>query len=300
MSTSFGEWRLDDPKDDPKDDSYKPPSDTSPSDSGSASTSSHGSINGWSERKWIVDESSIMQMFQTCCLCGMPVAERKSTKHGSQLKIHWTCLQGHNGLWQSCPDQRKMGRNNLLTSAAILFTGATYADIRDWAFLLKLQIPGKTQFYSVQSKYLIPVINHAYKNQQDQVIERLKQLADTEEKIALAGDARCDSPGFSAKYSTYSFMDDATKEIVHFELVQVTEASSSVAMEAIGFKRGLDHLLTMGVDVGVITTDRAPSIRKIMRETYNDIRHEFDAWHVNKSVKKKLVNAANKRKTKTY
>ena len=88
-----------------------------------------------------------------------------------------------------------MGRNNLLTSAAILFTGATYADIRDWAFLLKLQIPGKTQFYSVQSKYLIPVINHAYKNQQDQVIERLKQLADTEEKIALAGDARCDSPG---------------------------------------------------------------------------------------------------------
>ncbi|XP_039648490.1 uncharacterized protein LOC120554008 [Perca fluviatilis] len=55
MSTSFGEWRLDDPKDDPKDDSYKPPSDTSPSDSGSASTSSHGSINGWSERKWIVE-----------------------------------------------------------------------------------------------------------------------------------------------------------------------------------------------------------------------------------------------------
>ena len=140
MSTSFGECRLDDPKDD----SYKPPSDPSPSDSGSASTSSHGSINGWSERKWIVDESSIMQMFQTCCLCGISMAESKWTKHGSQLKIRWTCLQGHNGLWQSCPDQRKMGRNNLLTSATI---------------------------------------------------ERLKQLADTEEKIALAGDARCDSPG---------------------------------------------------------------------------------------------------------
>lgn len=188
MSTSFGECRLDDPKDD----SYKPPSDPSPSDSGSASTSSHGSINGWSERKWIVDESSIMQMFQTCCLCGISMAESKWTKHGSQLKIRWTCLQGHNGLWQSCPDQRKMGRHNLLTSAAILFTGATYTDIRD---CINLQIPGKTQFYSVQSKYLIPVINHAYKNQQDQVIERLKQLADTEEKIALAGDARCDSPG---------------------------------------------------------------------------------------------------------
>ncbi|XP_048106674.1 uncharacterized protein LOC125299443 [Alosa alosa] len=211
MSTSFGEWRLDDPKDD----SYKPLSDTSPSNpsgSGSASTSSHGSKNGWSERKWIVDESSIMQMFQTCCHCGMAIEHRKLTKNGSQLKIRWTCLQGHNGFWQSCPDQRKMGQNNLLTSATILFTGATYTDIRDWAFLLNLQIPGKTQFYTIQSKYLIPVINRAYQNHQGCVIERLK-ITGTEEKVALAGDARCDSPGFSAKYSTYSFMDDATKEI---------------------------------------------------------------------------------------
>lgn len=196
MSTSFGEWRLDDPEDDPKDDSYKLPdtSPSSPSGSGSASTSNYGSKNAWSERKWIVDESCIMQMFQTCCQCGMPMEERKLTKHGSQLKIRWTCLQGHKGLWQSCPDQRKMARNNILTSAAILFTGGTYTDIKDWASLLNLQIPGKTQFYAVQSKYLIPVINRTYKKQQDHIIERLKQPT-AEEKLALAGDARCDSPG---------------------------------------------------------------------------------------------------------
>ncbi|KAF1392472.1 hypothetical protein PFLUV_G00028280 [Perca fluviatilis] len=93
-------------------------------------------------------------------------------------------------------------------------------------------------------------------------------------------------------------MNDATKEIVHFKLVQVTEASILVAMEVMGFQRGLNHLLTMGVAIGVVSTDRAPSIRKIMRETYNEIRHEFDAWHVNKSFKKKLVTAANKRENK--
>lgn len=54
-------------------------------------------------------------------------------------------------------------------------------------------------------------------------------------------------------------------------------------MEAEGFRRGVDYLLSRGVDVGVIATDRAPSIRKIMREDYGDIRHEFDPWHVNKS-----------------
>ncbi|XP_078029026.1 uncharacterized protein LOC144465065 [Epinephelus lanceolatus] len=85
------------------------------------------------------------------------------------------------------------------------------------------------------------------------------------------------------------------KEIVHFELVEASEASSSVAMEAMGFKRGLNYLLHMGVDVGVITTDRSPSIRKIMREDYSDIHHEFDPWHVHKSVMKKLVAASNKK-----
>lgn len=85
------------------------------------------------------------------------------------------------------------------------------------------------------------------------------------------------------------------KEIVHFELVEVSEASSSVAMEAMGFKRGLNYLLHMGVDVGVITTDRSPSICKIMREDYSNIHHEFDPWHVHKSVMKKLVAASNKK-----
>lgn len=189
---------------DPNDASYKLPdtSPSSPSGSGSASTSSHGSKNAWSERKWIVDESCIMQMFQTCCQCGNPMEERKLTKHGSQLKIRWTCLQGHKGLWQSCPDQKKMARNNILTSAAILFTGATYTDIKDWASLLNLQIPGKTQFYTIQSKYLIPVINRTYKKQQDRIIESLKQPTESEYKVALAGDARCDSPGKQSNLCT--------------------------------------------------------------------------------------------------
>lgn len=66
----------------------------------------------------------------------------------------------------------------------------------------------------------------------------------------------------------------------------VTETTGSVAMEAEGFRRGLDHLLSQGVDVGVITTDRPPSIRKIIREDCGHIRHEFDPWHVNKSKKR--------------
>ncbi|XP_076128018.1 uncharacterized protein LOC143109247 [Alosa pseudoharengus] len=66
-------------------------------------------------------------------------------------------------------------------------------------------------------------------------------------------------------------------------------------MEAVGFQRGLNHLLYLGVDIGVMVTDRSPSIRKFMRESYANIRHEYDPWHVNKSLKKKLVTVSKKK-----
>ena len=38
--------------------------------------------------------------------------------------------------------------------------------------------------------------------------------------LLLAGDGRCDSPGFSAKYCTYSLMDTGTNLIVHTETLK--------------------------------------------------------------------------------
>ncbi|XP_063074114.1 uncharacterized protein LOC134464652 isoform X2 [Engraulis encrasicolus] len=126
-------------------------------------------------------------------------------------------------------------------------------------------------------------------------MSRLIEESKSGKGLELCGDGRCDSPGFSAKYSTYSFQSDTTKEIVHFELVQVTEASSSVAMEVMGLQRGLDELLSCGVDIAVMTTDRSPSVRKLMREEHPQIRHELDPWHVVKGIKKKIVAASNRR-----
>ena len=62
----------------------------------------------------------------------------------------------------------------------------------------------------------------------------------------------------------------------------MTQAKNSVAMEPMGFKKGLDKLLDDGIAVKVVTTDRHPSIRKMMREDYPDVTHQFDPWHVTK------------------
>lgn len=67
-------------------------------------------------------------------------------------------------------------------------------------------------------------------------------------------------------------------------LLQVTESSSSVAMESTGFRRALNKILDDNIGVSVLTTDRSPSIRKIMRVDYQNIHHEFDVWHVAKGM----------------
>lgn len=59
-------------------------------------------------------------------------------------------------------------------------------------------------------------------------------------------------------------------------------------METLGFQRALDYLLQAGVRVDVVTTDRSPSIKKLMREKYSDIQHQFDPWHVAKGKRSAL------------
>lgn len=212
------------PAADPTDTSFVPYSTPSSSTTGS-STSLSGQPGGWHERKWIVNESKLMELFQRCPSCGASMCDLNQNKKtiGSQLTIKWECNNGHTGEWQSCPDTRGMPENNLLTAAATLFTGATYTDIADWAGLLNLQLPQKTTYYNIQSSYLIPTIDETYKKQENAIKARLICQTLDGEEVHICGDGRSDSPGHSSKYTTYSFMDDATKQIVGFDLIQVNK-----------------------------------------------------------------------------
>ena len=146
----------------------------------------------WSERKWIVNESAIMKLFATCHTCRKIIdkSERKTIYSGSMIKIEWTCIDGHSGAWQSCPDVRGMPENNLLSSAAILFTGTTQTEITEWADLVNLQLPRKTAYYSLQSTYLIPVVYEAYTEMQEQILSNLQEITCKGGHIDVGGDAR--------------------------------------------------------------------------------------------------------------
>ncbi|XP_056128559.1 uncharacterized protein LOC130106453 [Rhinichthys klamathensis goyatoka] len=290
---------ISEPAVDTADTSFVPNSSPSTTTTGSSS-SIYGQARGWKERKWVVNESKLMELFQKCTTCGAAMCELNHTvtHRGSRININWQCNNGHLGQWESCPNIRGMAENNLFAAAATLFTGSTYTDIADWAGLFNLQLPLESTYYSIQASYLLPVIEKSYTKQENIVKARLICQSEDGDGVHLSGDGRSDSPGHSSKYNTYSFMDDSTNQIVGFELMQVSQASSSVAMEPLAFKKALEKILDEGIDVKVVTTDRHPSIRKIMREEYPSIIHQFDPWHVAKGFKKKMVAASNRKEYK--
>ena len=88
-------------------------------------------------------------------------------------------------------------------------------------------------------------------------------------------------------------MDSDTGKIVSFSVVQVTEITSLNAMEKEGFVRCISRL--KGEDDVCndrITTDRHTVITSTMAKDYPHIKHQYDIWHLSKSVVKKLNKKA--------
>ena len=95
-----------------------------------------------------------------------------------------------------------MAAGNLLMSSAILLSGATYTKIAILAEILGLCFFSEKTFCTIQDSYLFPVINEVWEQEQDTVFNDLEG-----KDLWLSGDGRCDSPGHSAKYGTYTMID---------------------------------------------------------------------------------------------
>ena len=130
-----------------------------------------------------------------------------------------------------------------------------------------------TAFHSIQRQYVMPVTMHTWSTLQDALLRNLKGCG---KMLYLAGDGRCDSPGFSAKYCTYSMLEMDSDTIVTFVVVQVSETGSSSRMEAEGFRRCMNYLLDLGFTIQVLATDRHAQISSIMDKKYPNTSHQFD------------------------
>ena len=247
------------------------------------------------ERKFIVFESKLDQLFITCKECGS-LCEIEKNHSGSMEKIKTVCCNNHIFEWRSQPDLNNLPAGNVLIPSAIVFTGGTYEPIKQFSQALNMNFVNKYQFYDVQGKVIFPIINKAYTTQQDAVIGEIKKQNRT---IDLCGDGRSDSPGHNAKYGTYTLMDESSEKIVDFSLVHVREVSSSNAMENEGCQRSLNKVLKKKVKIRSLTTDRHTQITSELKKKYPAIIHQYDVWHLSKWVTKKLSKKQKRKKMKT-
>ena len=112
-----------------------------------------------------------------------------------------------------------MGAGNLMVAAAILFCGITFTGISNLAKLLNLACSVRVVFINYRRNiYFLLYIYNNYLMQQDAVLEYLRG-----NNLQLSGGDRCDSPGYSTKYCTYSLMDSATDLILDYKLIQSSE-----------------------------------------------------------------------------
>ena len=175
--------------------------------------------------KYIVFEDELLKLFKLCAICGEGVLEKGLVKRGSALKVTTLCKNSHTHEWNSQPQVKRAAAGNLLLSGAILFTGNTFSRASEMASIVNLAFPGESDYLQYQNKHLFPVINERWQQEKASV---LTDLLDRE-SVTLLGDGRCDSPGYSAKYGTYTLMDEETKKIVDFEVSHVKQTTSSQA-----------------------------------------------------------------------
>ncbi|KAJ8050065.1 hypothetical protein HOLleu_03116 [Holothuria leucospilota] len=243
------------------------------------------------EKKFIVFESALDQLFDRtkCEFCDSSVIGIKKHSVGSGLLVTLSCIDGHEVLkWASQPVEGKMPLGNLLCAAATTFSGLTYQRLKSFASFFNLAFFSAPVYNQIQRNFLIPEVNSFWSAHQNDIIESLQGVP-----VDLAGDGRCDSPGYSAKYCSYSLMDVNSEKIVDLELVQCSETGSSVRMEAEAFQRSFKRVrYDLKLNVARFASDRHTSIRKICRTEFSDVLHNFDLFHLAKNISNSLRKAA--------
>ena len=245
-----------------------------------------------SDFKFVVFMQQLDELLQRCPACGAVVRKKETATQGSQLCVTLKCVNGHVKNWKSQPMLKGMAAGNLLLASAILLSGSTYTKLASLSEILNLKIFSEKTFYNIQDKYLFPVVKEAWEAEQNTVFA---ELANNYYDLWLSGDGRCDSPGHNAKYGTYTMIDQHSDKIIDFQIVQVSEVSSSNAMEREGFKRCMENIHNRGADVKVVATDRHVSIRSDIKKNFPNVQHQFDVWHVSKSITKKLTEKAKRK-----
>ena len=115
---------------------------------------------------------------------------------------------------------------------------------------------------------LFPTLNSFYKQYRSKIIF----ICTIRDENKCNGDGQSDSPGYTAKYGTYSLMSTDLNKIVDFLVIHVSTAGNSSRME----KKRLQTLLekySNSIKITTLTTDKHVQIRSFLSREYPEILH---------------------------
>lgn len=110
----------------------------------------------------------------------------------------------------------KFAAGNILLSFAILCAGASVKKVLLVLKHMNVMVFSESLYYYHQKHLLIPSIVSFWNRYKENILNRLNGVA-----VTLAGDARHDSMGHSAKYGTYTIFCCTIGLIINIVLVQV-------------------------------------------------------------------------------
>ncbi|XP_071160693.1 uncharacterized protein [Mytilus edulis] len=240
------------------------------------------------QKQFLVSESALAELLSVCRYCSSEAVPVITVSKGTLIETNSICVNGHLSIWKSQSSHNSLPWSNLMTATAIMLSGCNATSVLRMFDHLNVQMFSMRTYNRLQSFYVSPAATMAWDSEQSSLLQQLRGS-----DVILGGDARCDSPGYSAKYGSYTLMDLQTKKILDFQLIQSNEVKGSTHMELEGLKRALGFLKDY-VNIKEVVTDRHSSIKKYMRISEGDKKHLFDVWHVAKGVSKKLEAAAKK------
>ena len=188
--------------------------------------------------KLIVFWSCLITLLKVCQICYQPAKICKIFHKGTKIIVDVDCELKHKYTWHSQPNENGRASGNISLTASIILSGGTYERFSDMFKNAKIPFFSHTTFYKIQKKLVIPAIHRVFTTQRQFLYDDVRDQG----KINLLGDGRCDSPGYNAKYGTYTIMDNKTGKIIDMHVSHVGLTGTSAKMELDGLKNILQRL----------------------------------------------------------
>lgn len=211
---------------------------------------------------FIVYWSCLSELFKNCRSCKYPIIKHKFICKGASLSVFTTCEMGHTLNWSSQPQYGKLPVGNVLIASSLMMSGINFNSFIEFCSTLNLNIFSRTIYDRHINRYFTPVVNFAWYKKQNEILENIRNSSDV---TWLAGDGQFDSPGFCAKFVTYSIMDLNTGYIIDFSIIQKGMVKGDLEKSACNYV--LNELIeNKKISNHLFLTDRHVGIRSMMKK----------------------------------